>query len=330
MLLILDEKPRNPLQRIPIETRTFLKEGLRLSWQSVFTPSKAGNNRTRPYELSRELHRRKIEFFHNDFTTRRQYEHAWVVTEPLALRWAIEQKKLGQIKVLIVGPLVAHLPYESGRIMESPEIDAIAFASPWVRDLYLKQCLTPPKRTYTWPAGVDEREWRPGLGKKDLTVVIDKHSGLLDATVSKLLQKNYKVEVLKHNQYSRRQFRDTLQKARFAVFLSPWQAQGISMFEAWSCDVPTIHWNPKRMSYHGKTYDSVSSCFYLTEKCGLEFSDPEDFSSILERFEWKYRNFSPRNFVLDGYTLRQSIDRFLHFLTLPSQDVPLQGLQVRA
>jgi hypothetical protein len=98
------------------------------------------------------------------------------------------------------------------------------------------------------------------------------------------------------------------------------------MFEAWSCNVPTIHWNPKSMKYFGKKYEPASSCFYLTDQCGMDFSDIEDFSSVVDKFEWRYKSFSPRSFVLAGYTLKDSVDRIIDVLSLPTSDKPLPGL----
>ncbi len=328
MLLILDEKPRNPFQRIRVETKIFLKEGIRhWNWHEVFRSRQASSNRMRPSDLLRELRRQKINFAHNDFSSRRAYEVAWVVKDPLALRWAIEQKRKGLIKTLVVGSLVVNLPHEAQGLIEAPEIDAVIFGSPWIRDLFINQSRVGFHRTYIWPAGVDEHEWRPGLGKKDLTLVLDKHSGILDPIVSKLLQKNYQVEVLKNGQFSRRAYRELLHKARFGVFLSQSESQGIEMFEAWSSGVPTLHWNPQSMKYFGQEYGPASSCYYLTESCGMDFPNPEEFSSVLDRFEWKYRSFSPRSFVLNGYTLKHSVERFIKILQIPDHDIPLRGIK---
>lgn len=327
MLLILDEKPRHPLKRLQVETKFFLREGLRhWNWHQVFRSSKLGGHRTRSFELLRELRRRKVEFVHNDFSMKTNYQHALVTNDPLALRWAIEQKRDGKIKTLVAGPQIVNLPSEAGNLLSAPEIDAVLFGSPWVRDLF--KTLSPDRfaKSYIWPAGVDEREWQPGLGKKDLVLVLDKNSGLLDPVVSKLLQKNYKLEVLRNGKFTRRAYRDLLHKARFGVFLSHSEGQGISMFESWSCNVPTIHWNPKSMKYFGKNYSPASSCFYLTDQCGMDFSDIEDFSSTVDKFEWRYRSFSPRNFVLAGYTLKDSVDRFIDILSLPQTEKTLPGL----
>ena len=327
MLLILDEKPRHPIKRLQVETKFFLKEGLRhWNWRQAFRGSKVGGRRTRSFELLRELRRRKIEFAHNDFSLKQEYQYAIVMGDPLALRWAIEQKREHRIRTLIAGPHIVSLPHESGGLLQSPEIDAVVFGSPWVRDLFKNLSPDQFSKTYIWPAGVDEREWSPGLGKKELALVLDKNSGLLDNTVSKLLQKNYSVEVLRSGKFSRRTYRDLLHKARFAVILSQFEGQGISSFEAWSCNVPTIHWNPKSMRYFGRTYEPASSCFYLTDLCGMEFQDFEDFSSTVDKFEWRYKSFSPRQFVLSGYTLKDSVDRFIDILSLPQTDKPLPGL----
>lgn len=322
MLLVLDEKPRNPLQRIQVETRIFLKEGIRhWNWHQLLRVPGSVSPASTSANLLRELTRRNIPFSHNEFSNRIAYDHVWVMQDPLALRWAIEKKKAGQIKTLIAGPSIVTLPHEASGLIESPEIDAVVFTSPWIRDLFISLSDSGLSKTYVLPAGVDDREWQPGLGRKELTLIIDSRSGVLDPVVSKLLQKNYKVEILKTGHYNQRIYKQLLHKARFAVFLAQSEAQaGSAMFEAWSCGVPTIHWNPRTMKYFGKTYSPASSCYYLNEKCGMEFSNPDDFISTLDRFEWKYRSFSPRSFILQGYTLRHAVDRFLNILTLPTFD----------
>ena len=310
---LLYQWPRSAVSRLWTITKIFVKEGL-LHWHWDFLKHRqsVGGGITLPQSIVREFKRRQISFEENDFSSGSTYDICLVLRDVAALRWALNEKKNNRILKLVAGPLIVNFPDESERIVESQFIDTFLLPSQWIKTLF-ERLQSRPMAISVWPLGVDTGFWSPDLPaiETQTILVYDKNP---DADVRKCVQETLEsqhiaYEVIKAGQFTQSEFRDALRRSRGIIFLSRSETQGIAMFEAWSCGVPSLHWNPRVLKLLGRSYDGVSSCPYLTPDCGLDFKGTSDFENQLKVF--LNSSFQPRLYVEKNFTIEASVDRLL-------------------
>jgi hypothetical protein len=244
-------------------------------------------------------------------------DSAFVLKNADALRWAIEQKRRRRFRRLVAGPFICNFPTEADSVVRQAHIDCLVFASEWPRRMFQHFAPDLPGSA-VWFAGIDVGRWTPGTNR-DRALVYDKAKdlGLLEAVTSELHKRSIEFEVIAWGQYRQEAYLEVLRRSAFCVFLSRTETQGLAMFEAWSCDVPTMHWNPGEWIYREHRYSGASSCPYLTPVCGMDFRTPADFAKVLDGFLARRSGFRPREFVLNGYTWDHSIARLLEIVRAP-------------
>lgn len=228
-----------------------------------------------------------------------------------ALKQAIELKKNKKIKKLLAGPNLVVLPSENKDLICSKYIDTYLVNSEWTKKMYVKDAPELKNKIAIWPAGVDTNYWRPGKKKKDFVLVYIKSTAkkIVKETVNLLKENNFVVKTIKYNEYRPDEYLRFLQKSKFAVFFSGSESQGIALFEAWSCNVPTLVWDKGYVVISLSEKEKgervpASSAPYLTEKTGLFFKNISEFKTVLEKFRKKLEKefFQPRNYVINNYT----------------------------
>lgn len=245
-----------------------------------------------------------------------------------ALKWAIKMKRRGKIRRLIAGPTVVSVPVEHNRIIESPLIDCVIVPSNWVKDLFCSLSPSLRPRLRVWASGVDEEYWKPEA-KKSQNVEYDfliyhkdwrefrPPPSLLTALLSELRKNHFTYYILKYKQFTE-DYRALLNKSRYMVYLSEQETQGLALFEAWACDVPTLVWDRRYWEWkvENRTYEwaGASSAPYLTEECGLSFKDEHELPDKLMQFLSKSENYTPRKFILDNYTLALAARKYVSIL----------------
>lgn len=229
-----------------------------------------------------------------------------------ALKQAIAWRRHGIIKRLIVGPNVAVLPSDAPDLLGSPLIDLVLSNSVWTRELYTRDLPTLNGRCAIWPAGVDETFWRPSVGnnRSDVLVYVknDVPSDLVDLTVEELRRRGAGVRMLRYGTYDHFEFRDALDRSRFAIFFSRLESQGLALAEAWSMDVPTLVWEGGDFEFRSGTARAIvgktSSAPYLTPECGVAFHTASGLRDLIDQFcsSGGLHRFQPRRRVLAELT----------------------------
>ena len=118
-----------------------------------------------------------------------------------------------------------------------------------------------------------------------------------------LLENNFEVIYIEYGKYINTKYINILKTCIFSVFISESESQGISMFESWSCDVPTFVWknnfsviiNSKIINYH-------STSPYLCSDNGIFFNDYKDFIEKFTFYKHNSSKFKPRDFILNNFT----------------------------
>lgn len=238
-----------------------------------------------------------------------------------ALRWAIAAKRRRRIEWLVAGPNLVVLPDEEHGILTAPEVDCIVTPSSWVSRLYESVYPSLVGRVVEWAVGVDQDFWCPGErsanhGKDAVDFLVyskipeSRHLSLVEGITTELERIGLSYRVLNYGEYAPAQYRSMLQKSRAMVFLSESESQGIALFEAWACDVPTLVWDRERWEMGNRGF-RASSAPYLTPACGLRFKDAAGFSERLREFLEVLPSFSPRRMILGSFTLELSARAYL-------------------
>lgn len=227
--------------------------------------------------------------------------------------WALQEKKAGRISQLLAGPFVATMPFEYNSILLDPNIDGLIFLSAWHRDLFLKEASRPPKATYIWYAGVDTKKWAPSteaIRKNILIFVKQVPDEKIKYVIHELERRNLAYHLIRYGSYTTTEYYAALNQAQFVIFLHMTETQGLATFEAWSMNRPTLHWNPGKMPFLGKSYLRASSCPYLSDQNGLDFKDWDTFPAKLDQMLRCWSNLNPRKEILEKYTWDHSVKIF--------------------
>jgi glycosyltransferase involved in cell wall biosynthesis len=315
-ILFLYHWPSSSGERILTFVKILLKEAfLHGHWRGLLANRRVGGQVSLPRNVLAGMNRLGIDFVANNFDRQQDFETCFVLKDVRCLNWAIKQKQLGRIRRLVAGPMIANFPSDSGRIIESPLIDTYLLPSEWIKNLFVKLSDSKTVNFQVWPIGVDTDFWQPAQeSKRDTLIVFVKNPdpGLLEHVLQTLTQRGLKFIVLHSGKFTQSQYLALLQSAAGVIFLSRTESQGIAMFEAWSCDVPTLHWNPGEMRLLGQKFQNASSCPYLTKQCGLSFADGSQFESTLDQFMDRLSGFKPRSFAVQ-YSLEKTVSHYLSF-----------------
>ena len=128
----------------------------------------------------------------------------------------------------------------------------------------------------------------------------------------KNILKSYELEVSEvfYGKYDHKTWKNLLNQAAFAVFLSESESQGIALGEAWAMNVPTLVWNPKPKKLNGRYFPSVDSAPYLTPETGISWKTENEFHNELNGF-MKKKQFNPRKWILENMTQEISTKLFI-------------------
>ena len=220
-----------------------------------------------------------------------------VVSGIPALRQMIELKQQGLVRCLLVGPNISADPGAHRGILGSPEIDRYITHAP-VCQLVGRFVPTLAPRCVPWAAGVDLGYWRPEINApRDRVLIYWKQNkgptAPLEPFRAELERRGFEVSVVEYGSYTAGAYRDMLRKSRLLVGFTRDETQGIAFAEAWACDVPTFIWKNSEPTYLGVAYGG-STAPYLTETTGEFFSNLDEFSKLLSRWEGGDFYFKPR------------------------------------
>jgi hypothetical protein len=236
-----------------------------------------------------------------------------VLSDADTLRWAIARRRVGRIRRLIAGPNFpqpAFLPD-----LSDPGIDLVIVASHWLRDLFVAQAPVLRDRVSVWPVGIDEQWWTPTNGPpaRDVLVYLKAHPVELASAVRQALDDaRLSATVVRYGAHSREEYRELLRSHRWALFLSENEGQGIALLEAWSCQVPTLVWDPGSWILEDQRWDHASSAPYLTGRTGRVFRGIDDLNGAILAMETS--SFDPRAEVLERFTAVRCAREFASLL----------------
>lgn len=233
---------------------------------------------------------------------------------------AIAYKKEGKIKKLLVGPNVFVRSCEGGGIMADPMIDACLVPGEWVRIAYEQDNPALIGRIAVWPAGIDEYYWSPlNHDQKTKNVIIywkTESEQFINQIKQCLVARGWNPLLVRYGFYNQQHYKELLQNAAFAVFISISESQGLALAEAWSMNVPTIVWDQQYLVAHGREYKIVSSCPYLSNQAGMRWKTLDEFENSIKNIDSLLPCYTPRAWVLEHMTDSESIRNLMNIVNL--------------
>jgi len=220
-----------------------------------------------------------------------------------ALRQMIKFKQQGYIRRLLIGPNIMDGSGSNRDVFASPEVDRYITHAP-VCPFVSRLIPTLALRCVPWAAGVDLRFWYPEtIRTRDLVLIYNKQNTgttvSLEPYRTVLMRRGYKVSILEYGSYTVEDYRSVLQRSKFMVGFTRNETQGIAFAEAWACDVPTFIWSNSEPTMFGVAYGG-SNAPYLTDATGASFSDVDDFTKLLSRWDRDGFNFKPRQWCREN------------------------------
>jgi hypothetical protein len=174
------------------------------------------------------------------------------------------------------------------------------------------------ERIHVWPAGIDTNSWKPtGVRSEKCVVIYSKGPNYEFATkniIENLVSKGFQILQFHYGEYKQNDFKDALNRAKFAVWIGHTETQGIAQFQAWSMNVPTLVLCLDEETRMGTRGDLVSPAPYLTNETGAISIKRIVEDSELVEFISKLAGYSPRNWITHNASNSISTDQFLKIL----------------
>jgi FkbM family methyltransferase len=248
------------------------------------------------------------------------------------LAWTLS-RAAPKIETLVAGPFITYVP--SDLDLDWRGVDHVLVPARWVHDLFLHDTPQLAGKVSIWPAGVDTDHWQSG-GSKEIDFLIyhkSRDPEFLSSVEETLRQGGFSFTTLHYGSYTPMEYLRALTRSRAMLFMSLSEMQPLSLFEAWSCDVPTLVWDRHLWTHRHRPLSwPASSAPYLTAHTGMSFSTIEELPATVREFWDRRDEFAPRDWILDGHTLARAAERY-HAIIASSAEMPSSmaaGARLRA
>lgn len=241
-----------------------------------------------------------------------KYDNVIVLSGIENVRLAINNKLRSKYKRIFVGPNVVILPNQYNHILEDSNIDGILVPSQWVKKIYAKYSPSIRNRIFIFYSGIDNNLWKSTNKNKEIVLLYSKkaENTVIYKKVKKYLDyKQIAYRVLRYGEYSLNQYKELLDEAKYAIFFSQSESQGIALAEAWSMNVPTFPYDCKKWEYEGHT-ENASSCPYLSRDTGKSWQRFNEIKEIIDNFS--KTNYYPSRWVNHNITDKISVANLLN------------------
>jgi glycosyltransferase involved in cell wall biosynthesis len=142
---------------------------------------------------------------------------------------------------------------------------------------------------------------------------------LLEPIRTELRRRKLSSVEIRYGRYTEQEYRDSLRRSRFMLFLCEHESQGIAYQECLASGVPVLAWDqgwwldPNRFAW-GDPQVPATSVPYFDARCGLRFRGIEDFTERLTEFLDRCAALSPRDYILDNLTMEKCSRHYLQIL----------------
>lgn len=224
-------------------------------------------------------------------------------------------------KPVVYGPHFSVFPDYKLKYITNPRYVYIQ-PSQWVVDLWKNNPLASNLNMKAVPFGVNTDKFKPINNIKDRNNVMiylkRRRPEELYRIELHLVHYNIPYKIFNYIEgYEEEDFINYLKTCNCAIWLSAHESQGFALEETLSMDVPVCVWNVSSMNQeYGSNYKDLSatSIPYWDERCGEQFTSPDDFIPTFNKFVSKLYTYKPREFIMENLSMDVCERKFLDVL----------------
>jgi len=231
-----------------------------------------------------------------------------------------------EIKVL-AGPNLYILPRHFPKTLDLSRL-LLLHPSGWTKNFWFKFGFNSCP-IVLWPAGIDTNEFMPSLKDKKNVLVYFKQRlpEELQIVEQELNRRNLPYKKIFYNHYTELEYKQSLEEAKYIIWVGRQESQGIALQEAMSADVPILLWDVKNIGHWltskkemavfneaENNYADTTSAPYFDDRCGIKINEVGQLGNAVDKMENTWSQFMPRQYVLENLSLeKQAKDLLLIF-----------------
>jgi glycosyltransferase involved in cell wall biosynthesis len=185
---------------------------------------------------------------------------------------------------------------------------------------------------YFFPFSVDVNQFTPSnqIDKKiDCIVYIKRRlNSDIQYLTEQLTNKNITYKIFKYGSYNEQEYINALHECKFMISLDAHESQGFALEEAMSCNIPLLVIDAKTMydecdDGYNPTYKNLhpkkmlaTSVPYWSDNCGIKIYDQDKISNAIDIMMDNYKNFSPRDYIMNTLSDKVCMERILNYFTI--------------
>jgi hypothetical protein len=266
-------------------------------------------------ELIRGLDKLKIPYRFNDYKYAKKNPHELigVIGKP----HLIFRKKFKN-PILFGAGIFSHPTDCPNLFTEYPNVKKILVPGQWMVNMFEPYY---GNKVQAWPVGIDTYKWNEKIKNENPTtdfLIYDKilwqhdefQKELISPIISELEKLGLCYEIIKYGSYTHAILFEKLARCKAVIFLCEHETQGLAYQQILATNTPILAFDKagywKDPAYYPKIkFQPVSSVPYWDNRCGLKFTDSEDFRKKLIEFQEGQKNnlFSPSSYISDNLTL---------------------------
>lgn len=232
---------------------------------------------------------------------------------------------------IIFGAAFGIHPLSNPTILQDYPIKKLLVPGDWLKEMFNPYGVN---NIEVWPVGIDTEEWSPTIekGKEaeiDFIIYNKIHwdhemmeNTLIKPIKNHLIEQGLSFRELKYGYYVHNDLKALLKVAKYAIYISEHETQGIAYQQILSSGIPILAWN--RGGYwqdpdwypHKIKFAPVSSVPYWDHNCGVQFESYENFEKALIDFlqKDKQNSFAPRSYILENLTLEKCAEKYIQIV----------------
>jgi len=247
-------------------------------------------------------------------------DYLWIHDDAPAL---VALKRYPRKDKVVVGPniiLPEDLLFDCGDII-------LLQPSQWTKDFCLKYRFS-KSPVEVWPTGLDTDMFaaaQPEKRQKVLVYFKQRFPEELNYIENILKEKKIDYEVIRYGSYREKDYLDSLQAAKYVIWIGRQESQGVAFQESLASDIPVLVWDVPRLGHwlpdtaaEKAMFSSEESAFagataapYFDARCGYKILDRGVLAESVAKMEREYLSFRPREFVLENLSLEKKAHALL-------------------
>jgi len=227
---------------------------------------------------------------------------------------------------IIFGAGIFSHPIEAPDLLTiHPNIKRILVPGSWMQTMFESYY---GDKVVAWPTGIDTVTWSPKIkSASEFDFLIydkvrwghDKYEKSLIKPITVVLdQLGLSYRFIQYGSYSHSELIDKLSKSKAVIFLCEHETQGLAYQQILATSTPILAWD--RGGYwqdpyyypHKVKYQPVTSVPYWDDRCGIKFTNADDFKTALQKFLNHLPLFRPADYITENLTLEKCAEKYLH------------------